>query len=121
MTALGRCIYLVQKESQIQRGACRLECIVPVTSSEATNLGLRTKISQSQPLTSFEPRSFEMTGSWPFLAVTEVFGSRHKLAYEALILTEISRPACITRQDYTRFGDKFGRRRPSGPMSVLFR
>jgi len=117
MTALGRCIYLVQKESQIQRGACRLECIVPVTSSEATNLGLRTKISESQ----LERRSFEMTGSWPFLAVTEVFGSCHKLAYEALILTEISRPACITRQDYTRFGDKFGRRRPSGPMSVLLR
>ena len=40
---------------------CRFECIVPVISSEARNLGQKTKIPQSQPLTSFETRSFEMT------------------------------------------------------------
>jgi len=35
--------------------------MVPVISSEARNPGQKTKISQSQPLTSFETRSFEMT------------------------------------------------------------
>jgi hypothetical protein len=40
---------------------CHFEWIVPVISSEARNLGQKTKISQSQPLTSFETRSFEMT------------------------------------------------------------
>ena len=33
----------------------------PVISSEARNPGQKTKISQSLPLTSFEPRSFEKT------------------------------------------------------------
>ena len=33
----------------------------PVITSEARNPGQKTKISQSQPLTSFETRSFEMT------------------------------------------------------------
>ena len=40
----------------------------PVISSEARNPGQKTKISQSQPLTSFETRSFEMTTvdlCWP--------------------------------------------------------
>ena len=35
--------------------------MVPVISSEARNPGQKTKISQSQSLTSFETRSFEMT------------------------------------------------------------
>ena len=43
---------------------------LPVISSEARNLGLGEKISQSQPLTSFEARSFEMTrGSLPLTFV----------------------------------------------------
>gem|GEM_PF-4311829 len=40
---------------------CHFECIVRVISSEARNPGQKTKISQSQPLTSSETRSFEMT------------------------------------------------------------
>ena len=62
----------------------------PVISSEARNLGQKTKISQSQSLTSFETRSFEMTkvGLWRLSGGAE---SGHTLDYAALIPTEISR------------------------------
>ena len=69
---------------------CHFECIVPVISSEARNLGQKTKISQSQPLTSFETRSFEMTkvDLWRLSGGSE---SHHTLEQAALIPTEVSR------------------------------
>jgi len=72
------------------RGPCRFECIVPVISSEARNPGEKTKISQSQPLTSFETRSLEMTkvNLWRLSGGGE---SGHMLDEAALIPTEISR------------------------------
>jgi hypothetical protein len=51
----------MRRRSFRMHGPCHFECIVPVISSEARNPGQKTKISQSQPLTSFGTRSFEMT------------------------------------------------------------
>jgi len=51
----------MRRRSFRMHGPCHFECIFLVISSEARNPGQKTKISQSQPLTSFETRSFEMT------------------------------------------------------------
>ena len=62
----------------------------PVISSEARDPGQKTKISQSQPLASFETRSFQMTKvdlSWP----SGGFRKRPHARYAALIPIQISR------------------------------
>jgi len=64
--------------------------LLAVISSEARNPGQKNKISQSQPLTLFETRSFEMTevDLWRLSGGGE---SDHTLDEAALIPTEISR------------------------------
>ena len=59
--------------------------------SEATNLGSKTKISQSQPLVWFEHGSFEMTWASSVIVVTALFMGARTLDDAKLIPAETSR------------------------------